>query len=40
MSPGTHNITGVYSGDLNNAPSTSPVLPQVVNCTGKGCPVM
>ena len=32
ISSGTHNVTGVYTGDLNNAPSTSAVLPQVVNC--------
>lgn len=38
LSPGTHNVTGIYSGDLGNAPSTSPVMPQVVNCSGKGCP--
>ncbi|MBF0567445.1 MAG: Ig-like domain repeat protein [Nitrospirae bacterium] len=31
LSTGTHSITAVYSGDSNNATSTSPVLSQVVN---------
>jgi len=36
ISSGTHNVTGVYTGDLNNAPSTSAVLPQTVNCVPGG----
>jgi hypothetical protein len=36
---GSHAVTGVYSGDLNNAPSTSPVVNQAVNCVPGGrCP--
>lgn len=31
LSVGTHSITAVYSGDTNNAASTSPALSQVVN---------
>jgi hypothetical protein len=38
LAPGAHNITAVYSGDLNNAGSTSPPLVQTVTCTGRGCP--
>ncbi len=39
LGTGQHAVTGVYSGDLNNAPSTSPVLNQVVNCAPGGrCP--
>lgn len=38
LTPGAHSITAVYSGDINNAGSTSPPLVQTVNCTGRGCP--
>ena len=31
LAVGTHPITAVYSGDAGNAPSTSPILTQVVN---------
>jgi hypothetical protein len=31
LTAGTHGITGVYSGDVNFAPATSPPLAQVVN---------
>ncbi len=31
LTPGNHSITAVYSGDTNNAGSTSPVLTQTVN---------
>ena len=31
LTVGSHSITAVYSGDTNNAPSTSPALTQVVN---------
>lgn len=34
LAVGTHSITAVYSGDANNAASTSSVLSQVVNKTG------
>ncbi|MFO1414128.1 MAG: Ig-like domain-containing protein [Burkholderiales bacterium] len=36
---GTHPITGIYSGDLSNAGSTSPVYNQSVVCPAspKGC---
>ena len=33
---GTHAISAVYAGDLNNAPSTSPALSQLVNATALG----
>lgn len=33
LSVGTHSLTAVYSGDADNAASTSPVLPQTVNAT-------
>ncbi len=31
LSPGSHSLTAVYSGDQNNATSTSPVVNQTVN---------
>lgn len=31
LSMGPHTLTASYAGDLNNAPGTSPALPQVVN---------
>lgn len=36
LTTGPHNVTGVYSGNVNNAPSTSAVVPQVVNCASPG----
>jgi len=34
LSPGTHSITAVYSGDTNFSPSTSPVLNQFIYGSG------
>jgi hypothetical protein len=36
LTQGTHAITAVYSGDANNATSTSPVVDQVVNAGAAG----
>lgn len=36
LTQGTHPITAVYSGDVNNAGSTSPVVNQVVNAPPPG----
>jgi hypothetical protein len=33
LAAGTHSLTGVYSGDANNSPSTSPILDEVVEAT-------
>jgi hypothetical protein len=37
LGPGVHTITGAYSGDINNAPSSGNVM-QTVTCVGRGCP--
>jgi Bacterial Ig-like domain (group 3) len=39
LAVGTHNLTGLYSGDGNNASSTSPVLMQTVNKAGSSVAV-
>jgi hypothetical protein len=36
LSDGTHNVTAVYSGDANNAASSSPVLVQTVGGSANG----
>jgi|GEM_PF-2345907 len=38
LAVGTHSITAAYSGDANNAPSTSAALAQVVNADGGSGP--
>ena len=39
LTQGTHPITAVYSGDANNAGSTSSTLSQVVNASGGGASI-
>jgi len=37
LATGVHTITGTFSGDVNNAPSSGNVM-QTVTCVGRGCP--